>query len=68
MEDNQVLSQWNEVKALIEAVELDVHKNAKGTAAAGVRARKGLRDIKNRVATLIKTTVELDKASKTAKP
>ena len=38
-----VLDQWNEIKVLIESLDLDVHKNAGGNASAGVRARKGLR-------------------------
>lgn len=62
--DNPVLSKWNELKALVESLELDVVKNAKGVAAAGVRARKGLRDLKAKAADLVKTTVERDKASK----
>jgi len=33
-------------------------------AAAGVRARKGLRDLKAKAADLVKTTVERDKAAK----
>jgi hypothetical protein len=66
--DNQVISKWTELKALIETLELDVVKNAKGVAAAGVRARKGLRDLKTKAAELVKTTVDLDKAKRAAKP
>jgi hypothetical protein len=66
--DNQVISKWTELKALVEQLELDVVKNAKGVAAAGVRARKGLRDLKTKAADLVKTTVDLDKAKRAAKP
>lgn len=66
--DNQVIAKWTELKAIVEALELDVVKNAKGVAAAGVRARKGLRDLKSKAAELVKTTVELDKAKRAAKP
>jgi hypothetical protein len=66
--DNQVISKWAEVKALVESLELDIVKNAKGVAAAGVRARKGLRDLKIKAADLVKTTVETDKAKRAAKP
>lgn len=66
--DNQVISQWAGIKALIDTLELDIVKNAKGTAAAGVRARKGLRELKTRAAELVKTTVDLDKAKRAAKP
>lgn len=65
---NPVIDKWGELKSLVEQLELDVVKNARGVAAAGVRARKGLRELKNRAAELVKTTVELDKAKKAAKP
>lgn len=66
--DNQVIERWSELKAIMEQLELDVVKNAKGVAAAGVRARKGLRDLKLKAAELVKTTVSLDKAKRAARP
>jgi hypothetical protein len=66
--DNQVISKWTELKAIMEQLELDVVKNAKGVAAAGVRTRKGLRELKLKAAELVKTTVELDKAKRAARP
>lgn len=63
-EDNKVLAKWKEIKSLVDTLELDVVKNANGVAAAGIRARKGLRDLKSKAADLVKTTVELDKAAK----
>lgn len=66
--DNPVTQKWNELKEIVAQLELDVVKNAKGVAAAGVRARKGLRDLKMKAADLVKTTVERDKASRAAKP
>jgi len=65
---NPVLEKWTELKKLVEDLELDVVKNARGTAAAGVRARKGLRELKSLAAGLVKMTVETDKASKAQKP
>jgi len=59
--DNPVLDGFKEIKDLVEALELDAHKNAKGNAAAGVRLRKGLRMIKNSSAELVKLTVTRDK-------
>lgn len=67
MDDNKVVEKWEELKALVSTLDLDVHKNAKGTAAAGVRARKGLRDLKKKASDLVKLTVELDKVKKAAK-
>lgn len=66
--DNQVITKWTELKTLVDTLELDVVKNAKGVAAAGVRARKGLRDLKTKAAELVKTTVDLDKSKRAAKP
>jgi hypothetical protein len=62
--ENQVTAKWNDIKALVEALELDVVKNARGVAAAGVRARKGLRTLKNKATELVKLTVGLDKTKK----
>jgi len=64
MDNSQVLDKWNEIKALIEALEHDVTKNARGTAAAGVRARKGLRQLQAKSKELVKLTIELDKGEK----
>lgn len=64
---NMVVAKWEEAKALVAELELDVQKNAKGNAAAGVRARKGLRTLRSKVTELVKMTVELDKGAKAAK-
>lgn len=64
---NPVLDKWTELKTLIESIDLDVHKNAKGNASAGVRARKGLRLLKSTAAELVKITVDRDKAQKETK-
>ena len=44
---NAILESWSDVKALVEAAETDVVKNANGNSAAGVRARRALRLLKN---------------------
>ena len=49
-----VLNKWQELKVLMESLEIDVHKNASGNASAGTRARKGLRQLKNCAAELVK--------------
>lgn len=66
-EDSVVVAKWEELKALVASLELDVLKNARGVSAAGVRVRKGLRDLKVKAAALVKTTVDLDKAKKASK-
>lgn len=62
--DSKILVLWSDIKTTLESLELDVNKNAKGVAAAGVRTRKGLREVKVKVAELIKLTIELDKVKK----
>ena len=64
--ENDVLSKWNDLKSLVEALELDVAKNARGVAAAGVRARKGLRLLQAKSKELVKLTIELEKSSRPA--
>lgn len=65
--DNLVWNKWKELKALIEVVELDVAKNASGTAAAGVRARKGLRKMKDVSSELVKLMVTIDNEKKSSR-
>ena len=57
-----MLNEWAELKVLVESLELDVHKNASGNKSAGVRARKGLRLLKQRAAELVKTSLESSKS------
>ncbi len=64
---NPVIEKWQELKVLIESIDLDIHKNANGNASAGVRARKGLRLVKSQAAELVKLTVDRDKADKAKK-
>jgi len=59
---SDVLAKWNELKTIVESVDLDVHKNASGNASAGVRARKGLRALKAVAADLVKLTISSEKA------
>jgi hypothetical protein len=59
---SSMLNEWTELKVLVESLELDVHKNASGNKSAGVRARKGLRLLKQRAAELVKTSLETSKS------
>lgn len=54
-------AQWDELKKLVESLELDVAKNINGNKSAGTRARKGLRLIKQKAAEVVKTSLESDK-------
>ena len=68
MDESSVVVKWNELKVLVDALELDMQKNANGNAAAGVRVRKGLRQLKKRADDLVKVTIGLEKAKKASKP
>lgn len=59
-----ILEKWQEIKTMVESIDLDVHKNAGGNASAGVRARKGLRALKNTATELVKLTIEEEKNRK----
>lgn len=61
---SKISEKWQEITALVEAAEVDVHKNAGGNASAGVRARKKLRQLKQLAAALVKITIEEEKARK----
>lgn len=66
--DNVILAKWNELKTIVEALEVDVVKNTeKGVAAAGVRVRKGLRQLQKTARGIVKDTLEADKAHKADK-
>lgn len=56
-------AQWDELKKLVESLELDVAKNISGNKSAGTRARKGLRLVKQKVSEVVKTSLESDKAT-----
>lgn len=49
--------QWDQLKVLVESLEVDVRKSINGNKSAGVRARKGLRLVKNTAADLIKASL-----------
>lgn len=61
---NSIVDAWSEVKALIEAAEVDVVKNANGNSAAGVRARRALRLLKGKAGDLVKLTISEEKTRK----
>jgi len=56
--ENQIETKWEEIKTLVASLNEDVTKNAAGNAAAGRRARKGLRTLKAQAGELVKLTLE----------
>jgi hypothetical protein len=49
---------WTNLKVLVESLEVDIRKSLNGNKSAGVRARKGLRLVKNSAADLIRASLE----------
>ena len=64
---NQLVEDWNVLKVLVDSLELDVHKHANGNASAGIRARRGLRQLKTEASSLVKLSLEMDKTRKSTK-
>jgi hypothetical protein len=58
-------SKWEEIKVLVDSLDLDIAKQENGNASAGIRARKGLRLLKTEVAALVKESLEVEKDRKT---
>ena len=56
-----LISQYEELKVLIETLQTDVVKNAQGNKSAGVRARKGLRQAKKMASEIVKTSLDSGK-------
>lgn len=65
--DQDLLNKWTELKGLLEQLEVDVNKSAKGVKAAGVRVRRGLRTLKAKASDVVKYSVNKDKSEKTDK-
>lgn len=59
--NENLLSQYEELKVLIETLQNDVVKNAQGNKSAGVRARKGLRQAKKLASDIVRTSLESTK-------
>ena len=64
MSSEQIVEKWSEIRVLIESLDHDIAKNAKGNASAGVRTRRGLRLLKKEAADLVKLTLNVEKARK----
>ena len=55
---SSIINKWEELKTLVESIENDIIKNANGNASAGVRARRGLRNLKSEAASLVKLSLD----------
>ena len=62
--NQNVIEAWTAIKLAVTELDVDVVKNAKGNASAGIRARKGLRALRDKLSELVKTTLNEEKSAK----
>jgi hypothetical protein len=60
--NDKLVEQYEELKVLIETLQVDLVKNASGNKSAGVRTRKALRSVKKIASELVKASLTADKA------
>lgn len=63
--NQQLLDHWHELRTMVDALEQDVNKNARGVSAAGVRTRKGARLLKKKLSEIAKCSLDMDHTKKT---
>ena len=64
-EYNYIMAEWQEIKLIIQSLELDIAKNCiDNNLSAGKRARRGFRQIKKLSSSLTKLTLARDKKVK----
>ena len=61
MMNDQIVENYETIKVLVESLQTDVVKNSQGNKSAGVRVRKGLRELKKMAADLVKESLTADK-------
>lgn len=61
--NEKLVEQYEELKLMVETLQVDVVKNASGNKSAGVRARKALRELKKLASELVKVSLTSDKES-----
>lgn len=61
--NQKIVEAWALIKEAVAEIDVDVLKNAKGNASAGIRARKGLRALRNKLSELVKVTLEEGKVT-----
>ena len=59
--NDSLVEKYEELKTLVETIQIDIVKNASGNKSAGVRARKSLRELKKIASELVKSSLTSDK-------
>jgi len=65
--DVDFIEGWNNIKEILDSLDLDIVKSATNNLAAGARVRKGLRTIKAQAAALVKQSMKYDKEIREAR-
>tara|TARA_B100000287_G_scaffold390483_2_gene401415 strand:+ start:70 stop:255 length:186 start_codon:yes stop_codon:yes gene_type:complete len=60
--NESLIEHFEELKVLVETLQKDVVKNSQGNKSAGVRARKGLRQVKKMATDIVRLSLETDKS------
>ena len=56
--NSELIEKWTALKVLVESLEIDVHKGARGNKSAAIRTRKGLRLLKKNASDLVKSSLD----------
>ena len=59
--NDTLVEKYEELKLLVETLQVDIVKNASGNKSAGVRARKSLRELKKLASEIVKNSLSSDK-------
>jgi hypothetical protein len=62
MANSDLVEKWTALKVLVESLEIDLHKSAKGNKSASIRLRKGLRIVKRDASDIVKFTLAAEDA------
>ena len=61
--NERLVEQYEVLKTYVESLQNDVVKNSQGNKSAGIRARKGLREVKKIAAEIVKLSLTTDKTA-----
>ncbi len=57
----EMVDKWKEIKTMVDVLELDVMKYSRGVRVAGLRVRKGMRELKRVMSDFVRLSVAEDK-------
>jgi hypothetical protein len=63
----EFVEKWKEIKTMVEVLELDVVKYSRGTRVAGLRVRKGMRELKRAMSDFVRMSVAEDREIRESK-